>query len=303
MGTNSAAIERAEQRALDISLVAMIVIGGGAVVWGLVTSTRVILFDGVFALAGLILVFVSKAAARAASEPPTARHPYGKHAAVPLAIALQSAALLGTVVYGALDAITLIIDGGADASATNILVYGAVTAIACLVVIALLRGPSAASELAMTEKVSWRVSFALSAVIGAGGLLGMLAGGATIARYIDPILVIVACAGILPTTVGLMRTAVRQLMEAAPDRPIRDEVAAAVARAQTPFGLPAPLIRSARLGRRLYVEIDYVIVDDDGWTVHDEDEVRRAVGAELGALDYEVWATVSITADPELSAD
>lgn len=62
-----------------------------------------ILFDGVYMLTGIALTGVSLLASKAATLAPFKDCPFGRHAATPLAVALQGAALLGTVVYGAAD--------------------------------------------------------------------------------------------------------------------------------------------------------------------------------------------------------
>ncbi|NKY39126.1 hypothetical protein HGA02_06120 [Cellulomonas septica] len=114
-------------------------------------------------------------------------------------------------------------------------------------------------------------------------------------------LLLVACAVILPVPVGLLRAASRELLEAAPSGAVAAALAAAVADVRDRFGLPEPVVRATKLGRRLYVEVDFV-VEPGTWDVDAEDRVRRAVVDALRALDGDVWATVEVTADPDLAA-
>jgi len=296
-----------EQRALTISMVATGVLGVGAVVWGLFTGARVVLFDGVYMLAGIVLVAVSMLASRLAQSAPTREYPFGMHAATPLAVALQGAALLGTIGYGAIDAVSVIIDGGSDAAALPVLLYGVVTALASLAVALYLARPARVSPLARAELVSWRAGALLSLVVAIGGGVAVALGDAGVAAFIDPVLVLIACAMVLPMALGLVREGVRELLEAAPGEPLRSQIEDAVRAgvdsvATEAHVIPEPIIRATKLGQRLYVEVDFVVAAHE-WTVDEEDDVRRAITARLEALEYQVWATVELTTDPALAAD
>lgn len=294
----------AERSALVVSIVASAVIGGGAVVWGVLATAGVLVFDGVFLLAGILLSGVSLAAARAAAAPPSAAYPFGKHAVTPLAVALQGAALLGTVVFAAADAVTTLTSGGSDANPATMLVYGVVSAALSVVVAWWLRRRAPGSDLVDAEVAQWHAGAVLSTVVGVGGAaaLALDAAGVTAAtRYADPVLLLVACAVIAPVPVRLIRTAARELLEAAPPPAVTAVLGEAVADVRARFGLPEPVVRATKLGRRLYVEVDFVVAPGT-WDVDAEDRVRRAVVDRLRATGHEVWATVEVTTDPDLTA-
>ena len=263
-------------------------------------------------LAGIALVAVSILAARTSSAAPSPEYPFGRHAATPLAVSLQGAALLGTLVYGAADAVTVLLAGGSGAAAQSVLLYGVVSCLASLVVVLLLRPAGRLSALARAEVVAWRAGVALSAVVAVGGIvaLGLVAAGYQhLAELVDPILVLIACAGIAPMAIGLVREGVRELLEASPAEPLRlqiaDAVAAGVAASVDPERaalMPAPIIRATKLGQRLYVEVDFV-VEKGQWQVDDEDAIRLAITERLDELGLLVWATIELTTNPELAAD
>ena len=291
-----------ESRALIVSLTAVVLMSAMAILWGVVTGARVILFDGVYMLTGIALTGVSLLASRAASLAPSKDYPFGRHAATPLAVALQGAALVGTVVYGAADAVGVLVDGGSPAAAGSVLAYGVVSGLLSLGLVLWLRGAARRSALARAEMVSWRAGVLLSAVVALGGAIAVAlnaAGAAGIAAYVDPALVLVAGAFIAPMAVGLVRAGVTELLEAAPPAGLTDRVDALVAEVAAAHRLPAATIRSTVLGRRLYVEVDF-LVDRGGWTVDAEDVVRRSVVERLDTLDFEVWATVELTTDRSL---
>ncbi|MEE3851368.1 cation transporter [Gordonia sp. LSe1-13] len=131
-----------ERRALLLSLAVTGALGSAALVWGIISGSSVILFDGLYMLAGIVLVAVSLVAARTAETRPTPDYPFGRHGATPLAVCLQGAALLATLVYGASDAVAVIVNGGSGASAGSVVAYGIVSAALSLVVMIFLRGPA-----------------------------------------------------------------------------------------------------------------------------------------------------------------
>ena len=114
--TTAGSIARREGRALTLSMAGSAALGVLGVVWGSLTGSQIALFDGVVTLAGSALVLVSLIAARVAATGPTRSYPYGRHAATPLAVAVQGACLLGALGYGMSEAVLVIVAGGGDPS-------------------------------------------------------------------------------------------------------------------------------------------------------------------------------------------
>ena len=291
-----------EQSALRLSLSASVVIAVAAITWGLVANSQVILFDGAYTLLGMALTGLSIAAGRASRRGPTARFPFGLEALVPLGVAVQGVALHGTIAYAALEAVRTILDGGTEVAPAAVAGYGALTAVVSLAVYRRMRTADPTSDLLDAEARSWWAGLVLSVVVLVGALvaLGLAAAGWEGAGpYVDPALVLVACALLLPTPLGMLRTTVVELLEGAPPAAVLAPVEAALAAVRAEHGLPEPILRVSKLGRKLYVEVD-VVVPDGVWDVAGEDRVRRAMAAALEPLPYDVWLNVELTTDPEL---
>ena len=73
-GTAGDAEPNRSEGMLRLSVVAGVVAAVLAVVWGLLAGSRVIVFDGVSAIIGLVLSVMSLIAARAASRPETPQY-------------------------------------------------------------------------------------------------------------------------------------------------------------------------------------------------------------------------------------
>ena len=117
--------------------------------------------------------------------------------------------------------------------------------------------------------------------------------------YIDPILVLVSCALVAPLPWRLLRYDVLELLEAAPESTIAARIDEVITEVGGRFGLGESVVRSAKLGGRLYVEVTF-LVGAGTWSVDDEDSVRRAIIEGLRSTGLDLWATIEITADPEL---
>lgn len=103
-----------ERKTLRYSLMVATALAVMAAVWGWISQSQVILLDGVYALIGMVLTWMSLRVSRIADSGPTARFPFGKEALIPVVIAIQGMALLATLAYAGVEAVRVILAGGAD---------------------------------------------------------------------------------------------------------------------------------------------------------------------------------------------
>jgi predicted Co/Zn/Cd cation transporter (cation efflux family) len=112
------------------------------------------------------------------------------------------------------------------------------------------------------------------------------------------VLVLTATALLISTPLRMMRTSLRELLEAAPDPSVIEPVAARGGRVRREFGLPEPAMRIGKLGRKLYIELDFV-VEPGAWDVGDADVVRRTLVDRLAQPGRLLWVNVELHTDPE----
>jgi cation diffusion facilitator family transporter len=285
-----------EQRVLRVSLLASLVLAVVAVIWGLAAGAQIILLDGVYLLLGSALSGLSLLASRRAAEGPTLRFPFGRESLVPLAIGIQGMALLATCVYAALEAVRTILDGGTDVAVGSVAVYALLTTLAALVLYRYVRGRQDHSDLLDAEARQWRSGGVLSVVVLAGTVVVLLLRAASwdaAERYVDPVLVLIACVLLLPEPVHMVRTTVVELLEGAPERGIVGSVEQAAEQVRVEYGLDQPVLRVGKVGRKLYVEAEF-IVPDGSWDIADEDRVRRALAERLAELPFAVWLNLEM---------
>ena len=292
-----------EQQALRESMLFGAGFGLLGVAWGLTARSQIILFDGVYAALSILLSWLSLRASRLVAEGASPRFPYGREALAPLVIAVQGLALLGTCLYAIVSSVLTILDGGSEVSAGSATAYAAITTVGTVVALVRMRGYAASSELVAAEAEQWRASVLLSVamLVAFGGVLvlsGTSWNGA--ARYVDPVLVLVACVAFLPAPFRMVRTTVVELLEGAPDDAIQQPVRAAVDAVAASHDLLDPVVRMSKLGTKLYLEVDFVVAAGT-WDIADMDRLRAALTAELASTPYDVWLNLDLSTDPAWS--
>ena len=294
-------LAQVETSALRLSAGASVAMAVVGIVWGIVFNSQVILFDGAFAIIGFVLAWVGLRAAALVEAGPTPRYPFGREALAPLVVAVQALVLLGIFAYAAADAIGVILAGGGDAELGPALLYSVLTLVACVVTYRVLLARQEGSDLLAAEAMQWRASTVLGVAMTAGFALALVlerTSWAAAAPYVDPVLVLLAAALVLPAPLRLLRQAFRELLEGTPPPEVTGPVHAAVDEVSAEFGLPRPTTRIGKLGRKVYVELDFLVSPDDGWTVDHADRVRRRLMAVLSQPGRLLWINVELHTDP-----
>jgi predicted Co/Zn/Cd cation transporter (cation efflux family) len=111
--------------------------------------------------------------------------------------------------------------------------------------------------------------------------------------YVDPVMVLVTCVAFLPAPLAMVRATLNELLERAPRSDVQAPVHEAVAEVCRRFGLGTPDVRIAKVGPKLYVEVEAPA--DGGTTIAAEHEARTALRARLTGLPYEIWLTFELT--------
>lgn len=290
---------RAEVQALHLSLIVMAVLSGLALVLGLVLGIRVLVFDGAFGVISLATTAMALAASKKALQRPNRRNPFGWPAITPLVVAIQGVAALATLVVAGADAVIVITEGGQDVAVGVVAVYGVTAALVSAVVVTILRRTR--TDLVRSEALQWRADAIRSAVIAAGAgvavVLATLSVDAVL-PYIDPVLVLISCVLVLPMPFALIRSGVGELLESAPPAEAGTLIERAVSAVTAEYSLEEPVVRAAKLGHRLYLEVIYH-VEPGQWSIDQQDAVRRAILVRLGSVELEVWPSIELTTDPD----
>ncbi|MEI7453349.1 MAG: cation transporter [Actinomycetes bacterium] len=291
----------AEQRSLVISLAAAAVVSVVGIAWGLVVSSQIILFDGLYGVIGTVLSGLTLQVSTLVKRGPSARYPFGREALGPLVLGVQGLVLVGAFSYAVIDAIQIILTGGGDTQLGPALIYAILAFLGSLVIYVVLRRMRQDSELVAAEAAQWLAAVYLGIAMLVGFISALLLQDSQwsgLAGYVDPVLVLVAAVVVAPTPISMIRTTMRELLEGAPGQETQEPIEQAVAEVTAMFSLPDPVsVLIGKLGRKVYVEVDY-LVDAGVWTISDVDRIRRELGRRLEEPGLNYWLNVELHTDP-----
>lgn len=295
------AVLAAEQRSLVISLSAAAVVSVVGIAWGLIVSSQIILFDGLYGVIGTVLSAITLQVSNLVKKGPSARYPFGREALGPLVLGIQGLVLTGAFSYAVIDAIQIILNGGGDTELGAALVYAILAFIGSLVIYVVLRRMRTDSELVAAEAAQWLAAVYLGVAMLVGFITAILLKDtpwAWLSGYVDPALVLIAAVVVAPTPIAMIRTTMRELLEGAPDVDTREPIEQAVTELTAQFGLPDPVsMLIGKLGRKVYVEVDY-LVPEGQWSISDVDQIRKALGTKLAEPGLNYWLNVELHTDP-----
>lgn len=288
-----------ERRALLSSMLLGITLAAVGIAVGVLTKSQIILFDGFYTFLGIGLSALAIRVSKLVDSGPTSRYPFGREALTPMIIGVEAVALLATCLYASANAVLSILAGGEPVPGVYADLYATLAVILPLALWGALRSLSRRSELVHAETIQWLAG----AVLGLGMLAAFtLASSLThshlayLAPYIDPSLVIIASIIFLFPPLAMLRSTFLELVEGRPPAPMRALAVTATEMVKQTFGLGVYHLRTTKLGRKLYVEVDFVV--EPSWTVRDSDLVRQALNAALTDSDLDAWLTVEFTSDP-----
>ena len=294
---------RRERQALTLSVLFGLLFAISGIAIGIFAGSQIILFDGFYTFLGIFLTWMAMRVSKLVEVGPTERFPYGREALVPLIIGIEGVALLATCAYAIFNAILQIVNGGAEVPGNWSLVYATASLIIPGIIWWQLRRIAASSELVKAEALQWLSGTGLGAAIFVGFVAARLLAHSRIgavSHYVDPSLVIVACFIFVGTPAGMVRRTFLELIEGAPDPVLVETAEVALAEVANVFQLTDRHMRMTKIGRKFYVEIDFVVPIT--WTVAQSDDVRRMLFKTLRTIPHDLWLTLEFTADRDLVA-
>jgi len=303
--TQSAQLLRREQRLLRISTLSAAGFAIVGIVWGLAAGSQIIVLDGAYALIGVLLGGLSLRAAQLVERGPTNRYPFGREALAPLVVGVQGLVLIGSLGYAALDAVAVILAGGSEPELGAAMLYALLSTAATIVIWRLLLTGAQASELVRAEAAQWYAGLLLSIGMFVGFLAAWLLTGSpadALVPYFDPAMVVAAAVLISPTPIRMLVSMYRELLEGAPSAELAEPLHRVIEEVSAEIGLPQPVTRMGKLGRKLYIELDYLVVEGR-WTISDADRVRRILIQRLAEPGRLLWVNVELHTDPEWDAE
>jgi cation diffusion facilitator family transporter len=290
---------RRDHRLLLVSVFASAAFAVVSCVWGVLSGSSMIVFDGLYSFASIGLSLLAVAALRVSRRGPDAAHPWGREEWEPVVVVVKALALGALSVYAVVGGISDLLAGGREVATGWALGYAVLaTAGGVAVTLALRRGDGG---LVRAEAAEWQGDTLLSVgvLVGFGLAAGLEAADrADLAAYVDPGMVVLVSLLFLRVPAGLIVRAMREVLAMTPPEDTMSELQIAVDEVRDRYRMRESFLRASQVGSRVDVEIDYLV--DDGSAVHtvaDCDDVRADLHERLAVLGHERSVVVAFTTD------
>ena len=294
----------AEQSLLKLSIAVTNVVSAFGVLFGLLSGSMSILFDGVFsaidaAMSGLAL-FVSRLVTRVAEN---RRFQFGYWHIEPMVLAFNGGTLMLLCFYAFLNAIDSLLAGGRQLDFDWAMAYAVLVCVACfgMFFYERHRNRRIGSDFVRLDTQSWLMSGAItSALLVAFAVAAALKGTAYqhLAPYADPAVLAFLTLVLVFVPIATVRKALQEILLITPpdlDARVRQVLDEVIAR----HGFKTYTSYVAKVGRAQFIEIHVVVPPESAIdSVGEADAIRREIAEAIGGESPHRWLTIDFTADP-----
>lgn len=302
-----------EQGVLRISIGVTFVLAVIGIVFGLLSGSFAIVFDGVYALTDatmtIVALLVANLIASSTAVGP-ARGKLVKHFTMgfwhlePMVLGLNGIMLSGAAIYALINAVGSIMSGGRELNFDQAIIYAVVT-LAVTIGMAIYghrANRSIRSDFVALDAKAWVMSASLTAALFVAFVFGYLVQGTSLewtSPYVDPVVLATVCVIIIPIPLGTIKQALADILLVTPADLKRhvDQVAEGTVKRHGFLDYRAYV---ARVGRGRQIELFFIVPSD--WPakrLQEWDLIREEVGEALGDEGPDRWLTIAFTTDPE----
>jgi cation diffusion facilitator family transporter len=288
--TGSARVIEKERSALRLSIWAALIMASLGFVFAFLTSSQVILLDGIFSLLGCALAVATLHVAGMVLRPDDEHFPFGYTGFESLLNLVKGLAIGLVSIIAGYTAIESLFHGGREIAAGGAALYGCLAAMTCFVFwwVQHRAHRATGSPLLEVDAKNWLVDGAISTAVALGFVAAVLLETTRYSGwvpYIDPILVLVVVGATVSVPFGIIRTGLGELLLATPPLDNIEKLEAAMGDLLASTGTVEHVPRLVRRGRAHYLNL-YLIVDGDSPLndVRAQDRFRARAVAALSPL-------------------
>ncbi|HCU5991007.1 TPA: cation diffusion facilitator family transporter [Legionella pneumophila] len=291
-----------ERRALKISIAVTFLLAVVGILFGLLSGSLAIVFDGMFNMVDTVISILAFFVARLLTSKGNRRFQYGYWHIEPMVLVLNGSILILLCTYALVNAIGSLMSGGHELNFDYAFVFA-------LLVFFLSTGMyfylvktnrKIKSEFLRLDIQSWLMSALIStSLLLAFGIAALLHGGAYgyFTPYIDPLILAILTAFLIFVPMAAVRDAMRDIFRMAPvdlDERIREFLDELIK--QHDFKTYTSYV--AKIGRAQFIEIHIVVpMDYPISSIETLDKIRNEIALAIGEDTPQRWLTIAFTAN------
>ncbi|AGB74361.1 MULTISPECIES: cation diffusion facilitator family transporter [Rhizobium] len=302
-----------EQSVLRISIIVTFVLAVAGIVFGLLSGSYAIVFDGIYALTDasmtIVALVVSNLIVSSATNT-TAAGKFAKHFTMgfwhlePMVLGLNGVLLTGAAVYALINAVGSIMSGGRHLSFDQAIIYAVLTMIIAFLMAgyATRVNKTIGSNFIALDAKAWVMTGSLSAALLLAFIFGFFIQETKLqwmSPYVDPVALALVCLIVIPMPIGTIKQAFADILLVTPSD-LRDHVDRVAAEIVQRYDFLSYRSYVARVGRGRQIEL-YFIVPPGGPAkkLEEWDHIRDEIGEAIGGEGPDRWLTIAFTTDPE----
>ena len=294
---------RTEKGMLRFSAIGGLFFAVLGVAWGIISSSSMIMFDGLYSMISLFLAIIAIWTSNYIEKSDYDKFPFGKGILEPITVAFKSIVLIVMCSITFSNAVKEVLAGGNPVDANLAVGYSLVSTIGCALVYWIIakEGKRLSSDLVDAEKNQWLMDTILSAaVLGGFGLSYILSftSLAWLTKYVDPVMVILTSGIFIKVPITTLMTSFKEIVNGSANKEINDSIDKIVRGIEREYNFEDSYIRVSKIGRELRIEIDFIFNDNSNLEdLKEMDQVREKVYKDMSSLQFDKWLNINFTAD------
>ena len=292
-----------EQRVLKISIAATFLLAVIGVVFGLLSGSLAIVFDGMENMLDTGMTLLSLFVTRLLKSEGNSRFQYGYWHVEPLVLVFNGSTLILLCAYALVNAIGSLLSGGRELNFDSAFFFALLMAVLSIIMYVYIRkkNKQLKSEFLRIDTQSWLLSASVSSsLLIAFGIAALMEGTsyAFLTPYVDPFVLGLLSACLIVVPMASVRDAARDIFLIAPcnlDEKVRNFLDQLIVRE----GFKTYSSYVAKIGRAQFIEIHIVLpLKYPISGVEQLDSIRHEIGSAMGENDGpQLWLTVAFTTE------
>ena len=294
-----------EQRVLKISIGVTFLLAIMGVLFGLLSGSLAIIFDGMFNMVDMGMSILALLVARLLTSEGSRRFQYGYWHVEPMVLVFNGSILILLCVYALINAIDSLLSGGRELNFDWVFCFALLMSILSIGMYCYIRQKNRKlnSEFLRLDTQSWLISAAIStSLLVAFGIATFMneTRYQHYTSYVDPLILTFITACLIVVPMSTVRDALRDLFLIAPfglDEKVRGFLDELILN----YGFKTYASYVAKIGRMQFIEIHIVV--PPGYPisgVETLDKIRREIGTAMGGDGPQLRLTIAITTDENL---
>jgi len=296
---------RVEQHVLKFSVWGSVFFALLGIFWGILARSQMVAFDAIYSFISVLLSGASLFVAGSVRKGDDEMFPFGRVHMEPLTVAIKSSAIAIFCLISFIQAIISLFSGGREVDAVYAIIYALIGSAGCFGGFLYMRVRSRqarTSDLIRSESMQWLMDGMSSTAVLAGFLVAYLMGRTGFenwARYMDPLMVIIASSLFIKSPVLSLIASTREMLMMVPVGDVYPLAQQAMDELAQRRGFVDAVVKVSKIGREFDYKVSFVAGDpQDRRSLAELDEIREEVLNRLQSLsENQIWLGVSFIHD------